>query len=109
VVQLLLTSGVQRYGDARGDCLIVCLLTNFSIEQWRVVVIVTGHTLFVTSQYDVVLMFAKLTFWRCLLTQSAYYFTRTLLIRQVVVQCSPHNEHKLSALHEAGAKHGTLR
>jgi len=34
-------SGVQRSGDARGDCFIVCPLPNFSIEQSRVVVIVT--------------------------------------------------------------------
>jgi len=31
---------------------------NSSIEQWRMVVIVTGHTLFVTSQYDVTFTFA---------------------------------------------------
>ena len=44
------TCGVQWSGDARGDCLIDTPLPNFSIEQWRVVVIVTGSTLFVTSQ-----------------------------------------------------------
>jgi len=34
-------SGLQRSGEARGDCLTVCPLKNSSIEQWRVVVIVT--------------------------------------------------------------------
>jgi len=38
----LWVSGVQRSGDARGDCLIGCPLPNSSIEQWRMVVIVTG-------------------------------------------------------------------
>jgi len=38
-------------------CLIVCPLPNPSIEQWRMVVIVTGYTLFVTSQYDEISMF----------------------------------------------------
>jgi len=33
-------------------------LPNSSIEQWCVVVIVTGYTLFVTSQYDVIFTFA---------------------------------------------------
>jgi len=34
-------------------------LTNSSIEQWRMVVIVTGYTLFVTSQYNDIFTFAK--------------------------------------------------
>jgi len=50
---------VQRSDDARVDCLIGCPLPNSSIEQLRMVVIVTGHTLFVTSQYDVIFTFAK--------------------------------------------------
>jgi len=48
---------------------------------------VTGHTLLVTSQYDVILTFANHRLglvWRSLLTQRAYYSTRTLL---VIVQC----------------------
>jgi len=32
-------------------------LPNSSIEQWRKVVIVTGYTLFVTSQYDIIFKF----------------------------------------------------
>jgi len=32
-------------------------LPNCSIEQWRMVVIVTGYNLFVTSQYDVMFKF----------------------------------------------------
>jgi len=35
-------------------------LPNSSVEQWRMVVIVTGHTLFVTSQCDVIFTFARL-------------------------------------------------
>ena len=50
--------GVQRSGDARGDCLVGCPLPNSSIEQWRMVVIVTRYTLFVSSQYDVIFTFA---------------------------------------------------
>jgi len=34
-------------------------LPNSSIEQWRMVVIVTGYTLFATSQYDVIFTFAN--------------------------------------------------
>jgi len=33
-----------------------------SIEQWRMVVIATEYTLFVTSQYDVIFMFANQRF-----------------------------------------------
>ena len=32
-------SGVQRSGDARGDCFIGCPLLNSSIKQWRMVVL----------------------------------------------------------------------
>ena len=34
-------------------------LPNFSIEQWRMMVIVAGYTLFVTSQYDIIFTFAN--------------------------------------------------
>jgi len=56
-------SGVQRSGDARGD-LLDCMppLTNSSIEQWRMVVIVTGYMSIVTSQHDVILPFANQRF-----------------------------------------------
>jgi len=37
-------------------------LPNSSIEQWRMVVIVTGYALFVTSQYDVIFTFASQRF-----------------------------------------------
>ena len=37
-------------------------LPNSSVEQWRVVVIVTGYTLSVTSQYDAVFTFANKRF-----------------------------------------------
>jgi len=52
------TSGVQRCGGARGDCLIGYPLPKPNIEQWRMVVIVAGYTLFVTSQYDIIFRFA---------------------------------------------------
>ena len=52
-------SGVQRSGDARGDCLIGCPLPNSSIQQWRMVVILIRFTMFVTSQYDVIFTFAN--------------------------------------------------
>jgi len=55
-------SGLQRSGDARGDCLIVCTLPNYCIEQWRIVAIAIGYTLFVTSQYDVIFTFANQRF-----------------------------------------------
>ena len=58
----LKVSDVQRSGDARGDWLVVCPLPNFSIEQWRMVIIVTGSKLFVTSQYDVIFMFTNQRF-----------------------------------------------
>jgi len=48
----------QRSGDARGDCLMVCPLPNSSIEQWPMVIIVTGYKLFVTSQYGIMLTVA---------------------------------------------------
>jgi len=48
-------SGVQRSCDARDDCLIACPLPNSSIEQLRLVVNLTGYTLFVTSQHHFIL------------------------------------------------------
>jgi len=48
---------MQRSGDARGDCLLGCPLPNPSIEQWRMVIIVTGYTLFVASEYDAIFTF----------------------------------------------------
>ena len=59
---LFVTSGVQRSGDARGHCLIVCPLPNSSIDLWRVVVILSGFTLFVTSHNDVIFTFATQDF-----------------------------------------------
>jgi len=55
-------SGVQRSGDALGDCLIVFPLPNFSIVQWCMIFIVTGYALFVTSQHDVKFRFANQRF-----------------------------------------------
>jgi len=62
-------------------------LPNSSIEQWRMVVIVTGYTLSVTSQFDNICSFVNKTFWRSLLTQHAYYSTVHALSLLVVVQC----------------------
>jgi len=54
LVTPLTASGVHMSSDAWSDCLIVCPLQNSSIEEWCIVVIVIGYTLFVTSQYDVI-------------------------------------------------------
>jgi len=58
-------SSVQRSGGCRGDCLIACPLPNSGIEHWRVVVIVDGYTLFMTSysrlQTNVVAKFVDTT------------------------------------------------
>jgi len=43
----------------------------------------TGYTLFVTSQYDVMLTLV----WRSLLTQRSYYSTRTLISRYCSLPC----------------------
>ena len=68
-------SGVQRSDDARDDCLIGCPLPNSGTEQWRMVVIVTGYTLFVTSQYDVIFrlttnVLAKFTDTTCIFSDA---------------------------------------
>jgi len=52
-------SGVERSGNARGDSLIGCPIPNSSIEQWHMLVIVTGYTLFVASHHDVISTFAN--------------------------------------------------
>ena len=53
---------VQRSGDGRGDRLIACPLLYCCVEQWCMVVIVTGYVLFVTLQYDVIFTFPKQRF-----------------------------------------------
>ena len=53
---------MQSSGDARGDFPFVYPLPKSSIEQWRMVVIVAGYTLFVTSQNGVIFTFAKQRF-----------------------------------------------
>jgi len=55
-------SGVQRSGDARGDCLFGCPLPNSSIEQCRIMVIVNGYTLFVASLCYVIITFTDQRF-----------------------------------------------
>jgi len=78
--ELVVPNGVQRYGDVQCDCLILCLLPNSSIEQWCIVVIVTGYTLFVTSQYEVIFTFANQHFgevcWRDMHINLHTLFTR---------------------------------
>jgi len=58
----LSSSGVQRSGDARGDCWLDAPNQISSIEQWPMVLTVTGYTLFVTSQNYVIFTFAKQRF-----------------------------------------------
>jgi len=55
-------SGVPRSGNARSVCPLYAPVQNCSIEQWRMVVIVIGYTLCVTSQYDVLFTFANQRF-----------------------------------------------
>jgi len=50
------------------------------------VVNVTGYTMFMTSQHDVIFWRLALV-WRILLTQRAYYSTHTLLSRYCSLQC----------------------
>ena len=58
---------------------------NSSIEQWRMVVIVTGYTLVVTSQYDVIFTFANQRFGEvCWCNLHIILHVLSLL---VVVQC----------------------
>jgi len=52
---------LQRSGDARDDCLIGCPLLN-SGKAVAYGGLVTGYTLFVTSQYDVIFTFANKRF-----------------------------------------------
>jgi len=51
--------------------------------EWRAMVNVTGYTLFVASQYDVILALV----WRSLLTRRAYYSAQTLLTCYCSLQC----------------------
>jgi len=53
-----LTSGVQRSGDARGDCLIVCSSTKF----WFWALAYGGHCYWIYAVYDVILTFANQRF-----------------------------------------------
>ena len=87
-------------------------LPNSCIEQWRMVVIVTSYTLFVTSQYEVIFTFAKQRFgevcWHC---THIILPTRTLLTRCCTMcHC---NEHKLYQRSKLGdrrkAQHSTLK
>jgi len=48
------------------------------------VVIVAVYTLFVTSKYDVIFTFANQCFGEVVLSQYAYYSTRTLVVAQCV-------------------------
>jgi len=66
-------------------CLIVCPLPNSSFEQWRTAVIVTGYTLFVTSQYDDIFAFSKPAFGEvCWYNMHIMLHALSLL---VVIQC----------------------
>jgi len=50
---------VQRPGDTRATAWLDAPLPNSSVEQWRIAVIVTGYTLFVTSHHDIIFTFAN--------------------------------------------------
>jgi len=66
-------SGMQRSGDARGDCLIGCPFPNSSIEQWHTY---GGHCYWIYAICDVTIWrhihICKPTFCQTLLTQHAY-------------------------------------
>jgi len=69
------TSDMQRSGDIWSDCLIVCPPPQYSItEQWRMVVIVTRYTLFVSSQYDVIFTFADQRFGKFVNTTCVLFY-----------------------------------
>jgi len=79
-IELCVGSGVQKSGDALDDCLFVRPPTK--VQCWAVAygVIVTGYTLFVTSQYGVIITPVKQRFSEvettCILlyTHSPYSF-----------------------------------
>ena len=52
-------------------------LPNYSIEQWRMVVIVTGYTLFVTSPYDVIFTFLSQLLAKYVDTTCILYYTHS--------------------------------
>ena len=90
----LVTSGVQKSDDARGDCLIVCPLRPTKLYYWEAAY--DGHCYWIYAVCKVIIWrhigVFKPIFWRSLLTQS-YYSTRTLLTRCCTMcHC---NEHKL--------------
>jgi len=58
-------------------CLIVRPLPNSSIEQWPMVVIVTGYTLFVTSPYDVIFTFLSQRLAKYVDTTCILYYTHS--------------------------------
>ena len=103
---------MQRSGDVRallGDCLIVSPLPNSSMEQQRMVVMVTRYTLFATSWYDVIFAFVYQRFgevcWRNL------HIILHALSLVVVVQCvTGININYISASSsETGEKHSNQR
>jgi len=69
---IAIISGVQRSGDARGDCLIGWPLPNSSIEQWWQLLLdircFWRHNMTSYSGWQP-------TFWRSLLTQHVYLAT----------------------------------
>jgi len=69
--------GVTAWLDAR--------LSNSSIEQSRMLHSVTGYALFVTSQYDVILAFAKQSFGEvCSHNMPIILHALSLLVEQCV-------------------------
>jgi len=59
-------------------------LPNYSIEQWRMTVIVTGYTLFVMSQYNAIFTFANQRF-----AEVCWHILHIILhaLSSLVVQC----------------------
>jgi len=88
-------SGVERSGNARGDSLIGCPIPNSSIEQWHMLVIVTGYTLFVASHHDVISTFANNVLLKFVdiicryasILRRPCYSARTLFTRCCRLQC----------------------
>jgi len=81
-------SGVERSGDARGDCLIGCPPpTKLSYRA----VPYGGHCYWICALCNVTfwchINISKSTFWRSLLSQSVYYSTRSLILQGCKKAC----------------------
>jgi len=91
---------VKRSGDDGDDSLIVFPLTNSSTV-FSSGVAYDGQCNWIYAVCDVTI-WCQFDVWRSLLTQRAYYSTRTLLTRYCSLQC-------VTVIHKSGAKHSTQR